>query len=126
MLLKYIHSTPEKTQHTPHQPEPIIYSPSQPANPPDNSKELTKDEKLIFQSILGSLLYYGHMIDSTILIAMNNLSIIQTIVTKTLQKHLTTLLDYLCINPNASILYRKSNIIVKVYSNGYYLPVLGA
>ena len=66
------------------------------------------------------------MIDSTILAAMSDLSITQTIATKTSQKHLTTLLDYLCTNPDASILYCKSGMIVKVYSDGSYLPVLGA
>ena len=115
-----------KTQHTPRQPEPIIYGPFQPAHPPDNSKDLTKDEKLIFQSILGSLLYYGRMIDSTMLTAINDLSIVQTTATTTSQQHLTMLLDYLFTNPDATILYRKSDMIVKVHSDGSYLSVPGA
>ena len=48
VLIKHAHPTPKKSQHTPRQPEPIIYGPFQPDEPPDNSKDLTKDEKLIF------------------------------------------------------------------------------
>ena len=63
------------------------------------------------------------MIDSTILTAINDLSIVQTMATTASQKHLITLLDYLFTNPNTSILYYKSDMIVKVHSDGSYLSV---
>jgi len=51
---------------------------------------------------------------------------VQTTATKISQKHLITLLNYLSTNPDASILYCKSGIIIKVYSDGSYLSVLDA
>ena len=126
VLIKHTHPTPNKAQHAPRKPEPIIYGPYQPANLPDNSKDLTTNEKLIFQSILGSLLHYRRMIDSTMLIAFNDLSITQTNATATSQRHLNTLLDQLFTNPNASILCRKFDMIAKVNSDGSYLSVPGA
>ena len=54
VLTKHSHPTPTSKQDTPRQPEPIIYVPHQPPTPINNSKDLTKEEKLVFQSILGS------------------------------------------------------------------------
>ena len=125
VLIKCAHPTPNKARHGPRQPEPIIYGPYQPASPPNNRKDLTTDEKINFQSILGSLLCYGKMIDSTMLTAINDLSIMQTKATAASQRHLNTLLDYLFTNPNASILYRKSGMIVKVHSEESCLSVPG-
>ena len=121
VLINHTNLKPARNQHVPRQPEPIVCGPHQPATPHDASKDLTKDEKLVFQTVLGSLLYYGQLVDSTMLTAINDLSIVQTKSTKTSKRHLNTLLDYLCANPNASMLYRKSDMIVKVYSDGLYL-----
>ena len=74
-----------------------------------------------FPSILGSLLFYGRMIDGTILTAIKNISIVETNTTLTSRKHLNTLLDYLHDNPDAKIAHMKSEMIIKVHSDGSYL-----
>ena len=118
LLIKYAHTEPKCNQHTLRQPEPIFCGTQQPTNTFDTIKDVTKDEKLVFQSILGSLLFYGRMIDSTMLITINDLSIVQTKATKTSISHLKTLLDYLHANPNSSAIHRKSDMIINVHSDG--------
>ena len=68
-----------------------------------------------FQSILGSLLYYGHMVDLTTLASMDYLDIgLRTVTFKT-KEHMNTLLDSLRIKPNATMLCRKSDMMMKVH-----------
>ena len=59
----------------------------------------------------------------TILTAINDLSIIQTKATTTSKHHLNTLLDYLHENANATILCQKSDMIIKVRSEGSHISV---
>ena len=123
VLTKHNNLTPTSEQHNPRQPEPITYVPHQPPTPNDNSKDLTKEEKLVFQSTLGSLLCYGHIIDSTILTAINDLSIVQTKATTASNRHLNTSLDNFHSNANATMLHRKSDMMINVRSDGSHLLV---
>ena len=126
VLIKHAHPAPNRNQHSPRQPEPIVYGAHKSSTTLDTGKDLTKDEKLMFQSILGSLLCYGRMIDSAILTAINDLSISQTKATTTSRHHMNTLLDYFHTNPNASTLCRKADMIIKAHSDGSYLSVQGS
>ena len=66
------------------------------------------------------------MIDSTILLVINDLSIIQKRATATSKKHLNSLLDYLNADDNATIPHRKSDMMTKVHSDGSCISVQGA
>ena len=56
---------------------------------------------------------------------INVMSIVQTKATATSIRHLNTLLDYLHTNPNTSTLCRKSDMIIKMHSDGSHLHVQG-
>ena len=49
VLANNAHPKPTSKKHTPRQPEPIICGSRQPPSPSDNSKDRTKEEKLVFQ-----------------------------------------------------------------------------
>ena len=125
LLIKYRHPIPRRAQYTPRQPKPIVHGPQQPCANPDTSDALNKLDLIEFQSILGTVLYYARMIDMTLLCAINDLSLAQAAPTKQSREHLNALLDYLYTKPNASIMYRASNMIIKVHSDGSYLSVPG-
>ena len=63
---------------------------------------------------------------SIVLSAIIDLSIAQNKATATCRYHLRTLLDYLIASTNASTLCRKSNMIIKVRSDGSHLLAQGA
>ena len=103
VLTKYAHPTSASKQCTPRQPRPIICGPHQPPTTSDNSKDLMKEEKLVFQSTLESLCC-GSMIDSTILTEINDLFIVQTKATVASKRLLNTLLELFHANDNATML----------------------
>ena len=80
----------------------------------------------MFQSTLETLSCYGHMIDSTILTAINDLSIMKTNATTKSKRRLNTLLDYLHANANAIMLHQKSDMTIKVHSDASCLSMQGA
>jgi hypothetical protein len=73
------------------------------------------------QRVLGSILYYACAVDITVLMALSSIAIKQMKgMTNTMQKA-KQLLDYLATNPDASIWYRASNIIINMHLDASYL-----
>lgn len=92
-------------------------SPSPPL-PPEKLKYL--------QQVIGSLLYYGRMIDSTILVALNTLASAQSQGTADTLDALTQLLNYCASHPDATICFHKSDMILHVTSDASYLSASGS
>lgn len=69
----------------------------------DDSPKLDPNGIKLIQSIVGAVLYYGRMIDSTVLVACNDIASQQSSATERTLRLSSWLLDYLASNPNASV-----------------------
>jgi hypothetical protein len=123
LLIKYKHPIPKRKQYTPCYPEPITYGKHPQNTVIDDSTPLSKDNIHLIQSIIGTVLYYGRIIDNTILPAVNDISLEQSSATQKTQDKVNTLLDYLHTNPIAKLKFRKSDMILKIHSDGSFLSV---
>jgi hypothetical protein len=73
------------------------------------------------QEVLGTLLYYAPAIDSTILVPISTLASQQAHGTNATMIALTQLLNYAATNPEATILYSASDMVLHVSSEASYL-----
>ena len=121
-IKKFAHRHPTKHQAQPHTWIPPTYGAKvQYAHEPAPSPILsTKDTKRI-QQIVGTLLYYARVVDPTILPAINDIGSQQSKPTQITVKHLCQLLDYVASNPNATIRYKASDMVLHIHSDGSYL-----
>ena len=87
----------------------------------DTSPELSPLQKNHIQKVCGKFLYNGRAVDSTLLHALNELSIKATTATETTQEALMQFLDYCASNPDATIIYRASDMILSCDSDAAYL-----
>ena len=75
----------------------------------------------ILQKMVGKFLYYARSIYPTMLMALNSLEAVQTPPTIETAKQITQFLNYSATHPDAIIEYRKSEIIICVYSDASYI-----
>jgi hypothetical protein len=123
-LHKFHHAQPTKPQHSPHQHQEIQYgSQTQMTTPADTSPPLTKEGITRLQQIIGTLLYYARAVDSTMLVALSNLSSAQAHGTEATNNAAAQLLDYCATHPEASICYCASEMALQVHSDASYLSV---
>jgi len=126
-LTRFGVQAPKHPQHSPHswvapsygsgaQYDPIIADSAPLA--PTGIKRL--------QEIIGVLLYYARMVDSTMLVALGTLAAAQSQGTQATMDAAMQLLNYAATHPNARIEYRKSEMIMHVTSDASYLSVSGA
>jgi hypothetical protein len=73
------------------------------------------------QKIVGSILYYAHAVDMTILMALSSIAVEQTGATEKTMSRCTQLLDYLSGNANATVRFHASDMILNRHSNASYL-----
>jgi hypothetical protein len=93
-LHKFQHPLPSKPQHAPHKHNKIQYGTKlQLAEPDDKLPPLPKDGIKRLQNIIGTILYYGRAVDSTMLVALGDLSSAQAKGTKATQCAASQLLD---------------------------------
>ena len=122
LLKKFFHPMPPKHQAQPHEWLPpkygqkIQYSHEPAPSPLLNAKQTTR-----IQQIVGTLLYYARAVDPTMLPAINDIGSQQSKPTATTTKHLCQLLDYAASNPNATIRYHASGMVLHVHSDVSYL-----
>ena len=94
---------------------------SQNTNPPDEYPPLPPEDKQFIQQVVGSFLYYKRSVDSIIVHAFSVIASEQAEPTeKTLQK-VEKFLDYMATNPNATIRYHASDMVLQAHSNASYL-----
>jgi hypothetical protein len=73
-LARFGHKIPKLLQHQPHKHRIPTYGATvQYAKPDDATKLLSKDEKNYIQQIIGTFLYYGQVVDSTMLTALSSI-----------------------------------------------------
>jgi hypothetical protein len=81
-----------------------------------------KDTKRV-QEVLGTFLYYGRAMNSTMLVAIRNISTQQAKGTQATMQAIPHLLNYCATHPNATICYIASDICLHVDSDASYLSV---
>ena len=87
----------------------------------DDSQKLDPNGIKLMQIIVGAVLHYGRMIDSTVLVACNDIASQQSSATEKTLRLSAWLLDYLASNPSASIACKKSDMQYWVSSDASYL-----
>ena len=92
----------------------------------DISPPLSTKQIKYIQQATGKLLYYARAIDNTMLHALNEISIGSTRGTTATMKAMTHLLNYASSNPNAEIMYRASEMVLRTDSDAAYLVSPGA
>ena len=90
----------------------------------DDTEELDENRIKYKQRAIGKLLYYGRAIDNTMLHAINDIATAKnTEKTMNAVKHL---LNYAATNPEATVEYRASDMIIAAESDAAYLVSPGA
>ena len=82
---------------------------------------MTPLQKKQVQKVCGKFLYNGRSVDSTQLHALNKLSIKATTAIEETQEALTQFLNYCASNPDTTIIYRASDMILSCDSDAAYL-----
>jgi hypothetical protein len=77
------------------------------------------------QKIVGTLLYYGRAVDSTLLTALSAIAARQSNGTHAVAEACHQLLDYVATHPNAGIRYHACDMILAVHTDASYLSELG-
>jgi hypothetical protein len=127
LLQKYKHCVPPKPQHCPYSLSPKQYgAKAQPPIPVNISPKLSPADIKEIQQVIGSILYYVWAIDISVLMALSSIAIEQTKGTTNTMEKAKKLLDYLATNPNATIRFHASDMIMKVHSNASYLSEANA
>jgi len=119
---RFQHPTPSKPEHSPHKHNiPQYGAKVQYTNSPDTSPALNLANKKRVQEVLGTLLYYTRAINSTMLPAIGSIATQQTNPTKKTMEAITQLLNYCASNPNTTVRYQKSDMVLHADSDASYL-----
>ncbi len=87
----------------------------------DVTQLLSKEETKYIQQVLGTFLYYGRAVDSTMLTALSSIASNQAEPTKETMSNIKLFLDYAASNQDAIITYHASDMVLVVHSNASYL-----
>jgi hypothetical protein len=121
-LQRFQHLPPTRPQPSPHAwQKPNYGAKTQCAPLPDTSTPLDAAGTKHMQEVLGTLLYYARAIDSTMSVAISTLASQQAHGTNATMIALTQLLNYAATNPEATILYSASDMVLHVSSDASYL-----
>ncbi len=87
----------------------------------DTSPPLDKMQQTHLQQVLGTLLWYGHGVNSSILTALSTLALQQMHPTINTMTQLKQLLDFIASQDLAIITYPKSDMIYSIHGDAGYL-----
>ena len=120
-LLEQLKFQQNKTEFAPHKYNVPIYGQKiQYATEEENPPLIAKAAKRI-QQIVGSLLFYGRAVDPTFLVALGTIASQQNQPTEETAEAITQLLNYVATNPNATIRFKRSKMILHIHSDASYL-----
>ncbi len=126
-LKKFQHQPPASPQYAPHAWNPPKFDQRvQYALMPDSSPLLDKTKKLYVQSVVGAFLYFARAIDSTLLVALNDIAAHQARPTQFILSKCKQLLDYAATYRNVTLRFSASDMILHVDSDAAYLVQDGA
>ena len=108
-LHKFQHPTPKRAQYAPDQwMHPNYCATKQLATPLDTSPPIPEGKKRTRKQIIGSLLYYAHTMDCTMLPTNNTLAEQQSSPNKNTESAIIHFLEYAATNMSAIIQYKDS------------------
>jgi hypothetical protein len=121
-LVRFGHLIPKILQHQPHKHTVPTYGATiQYAKNNDATKPLSKEEKKYIQQVLGTFLYYGRAVGSTMLTALSSIAATQAEPTKETMENIKLFLDYGTSHQDAILTYQASDMVLIVHSNTSYL-----
>eukprot|EP00804_Cyclotella_cryptica_P007211 CCRYP_009751-RB/>CCRYP_009751-RB protein AED:0.29 eAED:0.25 QI:0/-1/0/1/-1/1/1/0/612 len=122
VLQRFQHDKPDTPQCCPYQPHPKKFgADSQDTLPQDTSKPLDPDGVKRVQQVVGSLLFYARAVDNTILPALSTIASSQAAATELTLAQCSQLLDYCASNPDTSVQYRASDMVLNIHLDASYL-----
>lgn len=121
VLTKFKYPQAKQSQHSPYKFPPPEHSRTQRPVMDDHSPILPPDQIKVVQQVVGSLLYYARVVDSTLLVPLNSLGQQQSNATIQTQRRVRHLLDYCATHPLAILRFSASDMILKVHSDASYL-----
>jgi hypothetical protein len=120
-LQRFGHHKPPKPEHSPHAwNKPQYGARIQFTEATDMSNPLSRSAILRLMEVIGVFLYYARCIDNTMLTALSSLSAAQSKGTEATAEACTQLLNYAATNPEATVRYRASNMILHIHSDASY------
>jgi hypothetical protein len=125
-LAKFQHSPPRLPQHSPHPWTAPAYGQKIQYATTDQSPALNAKETQQIQAIAGTFLYYARAVDSTILVALNEIANQQAKPTMLTRAACDMLLDYLSTHPDATVRFYASDMILHVIADAAYLVLPNA
>ena len=121
-LQRFEHCPPTRKQAAPSPWTAPVYGQKQQfAEAPNDSPPLEKQQIKRLQEIIGTFLYYARAVDSTMLVALGSLAAAPTVGTENTMKAAVQLLNYAASNPDATVRFRASDMILHVHSDASYL-----
>jgi len=113
---------PSRPQDSPHAwQKPQYGAHTQLTAPIDSSPPLPPSDLTRLQEVIGTLLYYGRAVDSSVLVALGSLATAQTIGTEATAKACAHLLNYCATHPDASVRFHGSDMILQTHCDASYL-----
>jgi hypothetical protein len=120
-LQRFEHSKPERNEDSPHAWTAPDYGARQQYATHDESPLLDVRDIKRVQEVLGTFLFYGRAVDLTMVTSIGSIATEQASATELTMKAITQLLNYAACNPDATLRYHASDMILYVESDASYL-----
>ena len=118
---------PTRAQHSPHAWIQLHYgAATQFTESPDCSEPFPTAKITRLQQIIGVLLYYAQIIESTMLVMLSMPASAQSKGTVKTMQAATQLLNHCATHPNATIYNRASDMVLHIHSDASYLSASGS
>ena len=120
-LKEFQHPPPRKPVNGPTPYTPPVYGKTVQYAPLEEARTFTDKQIQQVQAVCGKFLYPARAVDNTMMHALNELCIAATKGTPATATALTHFLNYCASNPEAEIIYRKSDMVLTIDSDAAYL-----
>jgi hypothetical protein len=121
VLSKFQHDSPKQPQHTQSRYVTPVYGAKNQYATQDETPPLTVKQCINIQTVTGSVLYYARSVYPTVIMPLNDIATEQTKATKKNQAATNQLQD-----PDATIRYHASDMIMHIHSDASYISVSNA
>jgi hypothetical protein len=121
VLIKFQHDSPKHPQHTPSRYVTPVYRAKTKYATQDETPPLMAKQCLSIQKVTGSGMYNTRAVDPIVLMTLNDITTEQTKATEKTHAATNQLLYYLATNPDSTIRYHASYMILHIHSDASYL-----
>ena len=88
---------------------------------PKNQEKIDEKKLKRVQRVIGGIIYYAHTVDIMVLPALGTIACEYSQATKSTEKKMSRLLDYLATKPSAKIRFYASGMVLNIHSDASYL-----